>query len=486
MFATLTRSLTGTARKLAFVTSAALVASAVAAAPAQATSPSTFTYSGVSVTLTSSGAVTPTTAEEPMSVSYDPDLDQSTFTFYFDSTNSSEIKLGIDSFSITGVTGIVKNTNANAVPQNTTDWGINLGTAPGDKTTGLTNAAVTLTMHELAAPVITSTISGLPAGVTLDFSDYDYWYYDQVADKTHVDFTVVNSSNSNYTLKLSGATLTHGADTDAAPGITVFTLKKHASTNIYPFQETGLPGDVRYDSHLTITGSLSSVTATTVSSKKLKLPKKYSFSIAAEDIFYDPATKKSSIGLRLLAPANTTSVARFANAKVNGKKAKGELVTEGYEDQTRNKFVFYFYIADIPGDYRYGKSLKVSGKITSELRTTVNQEGINLSSLSGQTQFFVIPAANWIYDAKKKVTKISATFFNGTGASYSVNFSQLTLTTKVKKKGKFKKVTLKTMFKTKSFADVGYAPSFVTGLFEIPGDVRSNSKPIVISGKLTH
>ena len=485
MFATLTRSLTGTARKLAIVTSAALVASAVAAAPAQATSPSTFTYSGVSFTLTSSGAVTLTTAEEPLSVSYDPDQDLSTFTLYVDSTVSADINLGIDTFSIVGVTGIVKDTNPHVVGSNTTDWGINLGTAPGDKTTGLTNAAVTLTMHELAAPVITSTVSGLPSGVTLDFSDYSYWYYDQTANKTHINFTAVNSSNSNYTLKLSGATVTHGADTDSASGTTVFTLRKHSSTPLYPFN-SGLPGDVRFDSHLTITGSLSSVTATTVSSKKLKLPKKYSFSITADEITYDPSTKKSSIGLRLLAPASTNAVARFANAKVNGKKAKGVLVTEGYEDQNRNKFVFYFYIADIPGDYRYGKSLKVSGKITSEPRTTINQEGINISSLSDQAQFFVIPAAYWIYDAKKKVTKISATFFNGTGASYSVNFSQLTLTTKVKKKGKFKKVTLKTKFKTKSFADVGYAPSFVTNLFEIPGDVRSNGKPITISGKLTH
>ena len=480
-----TFSVSTSAKRVAVLLSAVLMTSALAASPAQATgAASTFSLTGVNITTTTTGTVVPSVNDDPLQVDYDVDSDTSTFYLIVDSTLDADVNVAIDTLTIAGVTDLSKNTDPVMIAAGEQAWTMRIGTAPTDYTTGLVNAAVILTTHELTPMAFTNTVTGFPSGVSISTSTDGYPYYDESADTTAITIDIVNSSNSNYTLKFTGAAA-HNSDSVETDGDVYFYIKKHQTKTIYPFSD-GLPGDIRFNSTIAISGTLTAATATKIKSSKLKLPSKFSLAITADQVFYEPATNKSTIGLYLMAPGNTTGVLRMKNAKLNGKTVKTPMVVEGYYDYDLNKMIYYITLKELAGDYRAGKTLTFEGKVVKEKKTTVNQDSINTNSISQDIAIYVLPAAYWVYDAKKKVTKVTVLFYNAGDAAYSINASALTLTTKLKKKGKFKSVTLKSKLKTKNLVAGGFGPIPVGGVFVIPGDVRSNGKAITIKGKLTH
>lgn len=437
---------------------------------------STFTFSGVAAEFAATGGLVFTEGIDTHSVSYSEDDDVTSFAFVIDNPGSEAVILTVSSASITGVADVTKNEDVIYVWPGSENY-IRYATAPGNQTEGLTDAAVSISLEQLLASTVTSVVTGAPAGVTI--SSTGSYYFDEQANKTCVSFQVKNTSSKAYTLRYRGS-VTHGSDTVQSVSNSYVYVAKKSTAYLEAFDEC-LPGNIQYNDEISIAGTLVKATATVIKKKKLTLPKGFSISMSANDIYYDAETNKSYINLRIVTSVSSTSVLRAVSMKLNGKKITGAVVNGGYADLDINKKVYNLYFGKISGDYRAGKSLTFTGKIKKEKKTALSVAASIYDRL-GSGYASIPDPTDWTYDAKKNVTQVTLILYNSSDANITVNFSNVKLVTKIKKKGKFKEVTFNSKIKSKVVTPSGFGPSWGGTIFEIPGDVRSNGKAIRISG----
>lgn len=473
----ITRSQRRTKMIVASVVGAFLFASVPTAAHA---AESTFTFDGVAAEFLATGDLIFTGEPAAFAVSHSEEDDVSSFWIQVSNPSDETVQFLIDSVAITGVTDLTKSSSTTYLWAGT-ELSINIATAPGNYLEGLTNAAVTLSLTELIPSTITNSTTGSPAGISINSATGVSFYYDESSNKTCVWLRIDNSSNTNYTLRFRGS-VTHGSDTVNSEASSYVYVPKRSYSNFYPFPEC-VPGNFEFNDSVNLTGTLVKVKATSINSKKVKLPKGLTISISANDISYDAVAKKSYISLRIIAPANSTSVLRAVSMKLNGKKLAGAVVSEGYVDEVLNKKIYNLDFKSVSGDFRSGKALTFVAKILKEKATPLSVSPGLYTGLGEASGTAWIPGpANWVYDAKKKVTRVTLILSNYGDTNISMNFSRIKLETKVKKKGKFKTVTLKPKFTTKLVRPGGFGPSWGGTFFEIPGDVRTNGKAIKVTG----
>lgn len=465
-------------RKIAIAAVATLVITILPATSATA-APSTFNITSMSQEFsTKLGFPIDSVAAE-----YDAERNVTIFKAYITGTETRLLRYVVESISIPGVSGWTSETYRDYEVQTIQGLGgsyIYIAVATGDYSANLSNAVITIQVSELTLSTFSSTVSGMPQGVSIAINaNQSSW--DSSDNESCYSLVIRNSSSKNYTLRFKGSITSGGIGTSDA-GFTYVYVPKSTDKN-FDVTDKCLAGRSLYNSTVTLTGTLVAKSAPVISKKKLYLPKSFTVRNTVEHVFYNPVTKKSDIYMNVVAPISKTGVLRGSTMKLNGVAIPGTSTTLGF-DMNGTNTVFPVFFKSVAGDFRTGKTITFSGKFTLQKPTSLNLT-FSSSLYTVEGDLYVDTPDRWTYDAKKKITKVIVYLSNGNDSNLTINLSQLRLTTRVKKKGVFKSVTYSPKVNSVVLAPTVMYKDKKVVIFHVPGDVRANAKAITISGAVS-
>ena len=332
-----------------------------------------------------------------------------------------------------GNSGIVRLSGGDQYPRISGPTEFNLGGTTQDPMEGLGTVQVKADFVK-AVPSTFAVSTKLPTGWSIT-ADPAQWYYDSQANRTYVgDIFMRNGSKSAISVSLTGGVLST-VKSGKATSLKLKTLPVQyltvpaKSSKVVNLFEAGAVGDIRYNRALSLSVTVERASPSTLNLKGLTLPKGFTAQpLSFDTMFYDASAKQTWLAVELTQP--TASAAKIlvpSGLKVAGAAQASALTAGTVDGATRS---YFLDLGLTKGDVRSGKTIVVTGKVTTATPTTYSHTAVVGDSRTGIEVLVAPSAEHWTYDAKTKQTQITVllthngdweTFVNTCGVTVTVD-----------------------------------------------------------------
>ena len=358
------------------------------------------------------------------------------------------------------------------------------------------NGSLTATLTPMVPSTVKTTAIKLPAGITVDTVDPASWTYlatdaDRYdpanSDKTSACIGLKNSTkkpinlNLNWTWKIDKSRY-------VSKGSQYYEIPAKGTSCVSAIDDWNgflVPGDVRFGSTVTVTGTGTLVSATRVRYSGISKPAGYTITSNPSYYHYDPKTNKTTVSI--VVKDNTegsTNDLVLANAKINGVAVAAPVVASVWSSPETGTGSWYFEIGTVKGDIRATSSVTITGTISDSDPTPVDTSELTNAPADDRTQCSLLPASLWAYSASRDTTSVIFTCTTYTRSAQAVDFSGVSLDYSADGE------TVDTYDAEASSATInvpkGTSNSNQIVVFKVPGDIRTGGSQVSIYGEVSY
>ena len=323
-----------------------------------------------------------------------------------------------------GNSGIVRLSGGDPYPRISGPTEFNLGRTTQDPMQGLGNVQVRADFVK-AVPSTFSVSTKLPTGWSIT-ADPAQWYYDSQANRTYVgDIFMRNGTKSAISVSLDSgvlSTVKSGKSTSLklkTLPVQYLTVPAKSSKVVNLF-EAGAVGDIRYNRALSLTVSVGRASPSTLNLKGLTLPKGFTAQpLSFDSMFYDASAKQTWLAVEITQPAaSAAKILIPSGLKVAGAAQDSGLAAGSVDGTTRR---YFLDLGLTRGDVRSGKTIVVTGKVTTATPTAYAHNAVVDDPRTGIEVLVAPSPEQWTYDSKAKKTQITVLLTHNGNAETFIN-----------------------------------------------------------------
>jgi hypothetical protein len=366
--------------------------------------------------------------ENPMSVYYNPG-NGSQFSVSVENKTKKVVAVKISKFKFEGRSLGSKSFTLIVAP-GASDY-MNFGSLTEDVSVGYEGADVSATISKVTMAKVTRSTIKVPSGLQLVTTSPADWYYyptstDSMPSYSNASYLcqkVKNITKKAISVETKFTFSSKGRKTVAYSGSSVETIpagETYCLAGAYD-NRSNPAGDWRVGSAVNINGSLKVVKASTLSKTGIVLPE--GFSVGNAWFSYNAATKKTTVGLVINAPADFQGDLLGSNLTFNGKTGLSSVAWPcqcGGPGVTKR----ILNLEPVSGDLRIGKTLSLKGTFVTSMPVQLNN---SIESDYTQGCYIYFPQ-EWTYSASTNKTSVFLRCNNLGTASKTIDISSFELT----------------------------------------------------------
>jgi hypothetical protein len=370
-------------------------------------------------------------ADNPMSVYYNPG-NGSQFSVSVENKTKKVVAVKISKFKFEGRSLGSKSFTLIVAP-GASDY-MNFGSLTEDVSVGYEGADVSATISKVTMAKVTRSTIKVPSGLQLVTTSPADWYYyptstDSMPSYSNASYLcqkVKNITKKAISVETKFTFSSKGRKTVAYSGSSVETIpagETYCLAGAYD-NRSNPAGDWRVGSAVNINGSLKVVKASTLSKTGIVLPE--GFSVGNSWFSYNAATKKTTVGLVINAPADFQGDLLGSNLTFNGKNGLSSVAGPCQCGGPGVTNIRILNLEPVSGDLRIGKALSLKGTFVTSVPVQLNNS-IESDYTQGCYAYF---PQEWTYSVSTNKTSVflRCNNFGTTSKTLDVSSFELTVT----------------------------------------------------------
>jgi hypothetical protein len=368
-------------------------------------------------------------ADNPMSVYYNPG-NGSQFSVSVENKTKKVVAVKISKFKFEGMSLGSKSFTLIVAP-GASDY-MNFGSLTEDVSVGYEGADVSATISKVTMAKVTRSAIKVPSGLQLVTTSPADWYYYPTSTDSMPTYSnasslcqkVKNISKKAIAVETKFTFSSKGRKTVAYSGSSVDTIpsgETYCLAGAYD-NRSNPAGDWRVGSAVNINGSLKVVKASTLSKTGIVLPE--GFSVGNSWFSYNAATKKTTVGLVINAPADFQGDLLGSNLTFNGKTGLSSVAGPCQCGGPGVTNIRILNLEPVSGDLRIGKALSLKGTFVTSVPVQLNNS-IESDYTQGCYAYF---PQEWTYSASTNKTSVFLRCNNYGTTSKTLDVSSFELT----------------------------------------------------------
>jgi hypothetical protein len=370
-------------------------------------------------------------ADNPMSVYYNPG-NGSQFSVSVENKTKKVVAVKISKFKFEGRSLGSKSFTLIVAP-GASDY-MNFGSLTEDVSVGYEGADVSATISKVTMAKVTRSTIKVPSGLQLVTTSPADWYYyptstDSMPSYSNASYLcqkVKNITKKAISVETKFTFSSKGRKTVAYSGSSVETIpagETYCLAGAYD-NRSNPAGDWRVGSAVNINGSLKVVKASTLSKTGIVLPE--GFSVGNSWFSYNAATKKTTVGLVINAPADFQGDLLGSNLTFNGKTGLSSVAGPCQCGGPGVTNIRILNLEPVSGDLRIGKALSLKGTFVTSVPVQLNNS-IESDYTQGCYAYF---PQEWTYSVSTNKTSVflRCNNFGTTSKTLDVSSFELTVT----------------------------------------------------------
>jgi hypothetical protein len=368
-------------------------------------------------------------AENPISVYFNPG-NGSQFSVSVENKTKKVVAVKISKFKFEGMSLGSKSFTLIVAP-GASDY-MNFGSLTEDVSVGYEGADVSATISKVTVAKVTRSAIKVPSGLQLVTTSPADWYYYPTSTDSMPSYSnasnlcqkVKNISKKAISVESKFTFSSKGRKTVAYSGSSVDTIpagETYCLAGAYD-NRSNPAGDWRVGSAVNINGSLKVVKASTLSKTGIVLPE--GFSVGNSWFSYNAATKKTTVGLLINAPADFQGDLLGSNLTFNGKTGLSSVAGPCQCGGPGMTNIRILNLEPVSGDLRIGKTLTLKGTFVTSVPVQLNN---SIESDYTQGCFAYFPQ-EWTYSASTNKTSVFLRCNNYGTAPKTLDVSSFELT----------------------------------------------------------
>lgn len=360
------------------------------------------------------------------------------------------------------------------------------------------NGSLTATLTTMVPSTLKTTGIKLPAGITLETVDPANWgyiaadpeRYDPVtSDKTWSCLALKNSTKKSIMLDLNW-TWKFGTSRYISKGnqYTEIPAKTTLScvSAIDDWNGFMVPGDVRFGSTVTVTGTATLAAATKIRTSGVSKPSGYTVTSNPAYYHYDPKTNKTTVSMAVKnSSEDSVNDLVLSNAKINGVAVAAPVVAAVWASPETGFGSWYFEIGTVKGDIRANSSVVITGALSESDPTPVDSQQLTNTAADDRTQCVLNSSTKWVYSVSRDSTAVTFSCTNYTRATQAVDFSGVSLDYSADGETTDTYEAETTAASVTVPKGAGYFNTVTVTAFRVPGDIRTGVGQVSIYGEIS-
>ena len=418
-------------------------------------------------------------AENPMSVYYNPG-NGSQFSVSVENKTKKVVAVKISKFKFEGMSLGSKSFTLIVAP-GASDY-MNFGSLTEDVSVGYEGADVSATISKVTMAKVTRSTIKVPSGLQLVTTSPADWYYyptstDSMPSYSNASYLcqkVKNITKKAIAVETKFTFSSKGRKTVAYSGSSVETIpagETYCLAGAYD-NRSNPAGDWRVGSAVNINGSLKVVKASTLSKTGIVLPE--GFSVGNSWFSYNAATKKTTVGLVINAPADFQGDLLGSNLTFNGKTGLSSVAGPCQCGGPGVTNIRILNLEPVSGDLRIGKALSLKGTFVTSVPVQLNN---SLETDYAQGCYAYFPQ-EWTYSVTTNKTSVFLRCNNYGTTSKTLDISSLELTVTIDEQSVvYKPIVNSVTLPAKT-------ESKIVVFFLVTGDIRTGGATVDLANAL--